>query len=80
MIKIESVTKEVKNGLVEFLKHYPEDVEVDEVFNDLFDITIGTDVPVIVKFSNRLSDSVTLYVGGKWFEVPRDDIYKFSII
>ena len=81
MIKIENATKEVMEGLTEFFgKYYSSDVKTTEVFPDLFDITISESVPVIVKHSNRLSDSISLDLGGHYYEVPKVDIYKFSII
>lgn len=80
MIRIENATKEVKEGLTDFFNKYPSEVKTVEVFTDLFDITISESVPVIVKHSNRLSDSITLDLGGHYYEVPKVDIYKFSII
>lgn len=80
MIRIENATKELKEGLQEFFNKYRNEVKAVEVFQDLFDITISTEVPVIIKHSNSLSDSITLSLGAHFFEVPKSDMYKFSII
>lgn len=80
MIRIENATKELKEGLQEFFNKYQNEVKAFEVFDDLFDITISEEVPVIIKHSNRISDSITLDLGAHFFEVPKSDMYKFSII
>lgn len=80
MIRIENATKELTEGLQEFFNKYQNEVKAVEVFNDLFDVTISEDVPVIIKHSNRVSDSITLSLGTHFFEVPKSDMYKFSII
>lgn len=80
MIRIENATKEVKEGLTDFFNKYPSCVKTVEVFPDLFDITISESVPVIVRYNNCISDSITLDLGSHYYEVPKVDIYKFSII
>lgn len=80
MIKIENATKELKEGIQDFFNNYQREVKAVEVFDNLFDITISEDVPVIIKHSNRISDSITLNLGAYFFEVPKTDMYKFSII
>jgi hypothetical protein len=80
MIRIENATKELKEGLQDFFDKYQREVKAVEVFDNLFDITISEDVPVIIKHSNTISDSITLNLGTYFFEVPKADMYKFSII
>lgn len=80
MIRIENATKELKEGLQDFFNKYQNEVKAVEVFDDLFDITISESVPVIIRHSNRLSDSVTLDLGIHYYEVSKADMYKFSII
>ena len=80
MIRIENATKDLTEGLRDFFNKYPSDVKAVEVFEELFDITISENVPVIIKHSNRISDSITLDIGGHYFEAPKADMYKFSII
>ena len=80
MIRIENATKELKEGLQEFFKMYQHEVKAVEVFNDLFDITISEDVPVIIRHNSMISDSISLDLGANYFEVPKTDMYKFSII
>lgn len=80
MIRIENATKELKEGLTYFLKKYPSEVNAEEVFNGLYDITISSEVPVIIKYALMISDNITLYLGDTYFEVPKYDMYRFSII
>jgi hypothetical protein len=80
MIRIENATKELMKGLTEFFKLYPSDVKAEEVFPDLYDITISNEVPVIIKHNIRTSDTITLDLGCHYFEVPKADMYRFSII
>lgn len=80
MIRIENATKELMEGLREFFKLYPSDVKAEEVFSGLYDITISNEVPVIIKHSIRISDTITLDLGGHYFEIPKSEMYRFSII
>lgn len=80
MIRIENATKELKEGLQEFFKQYQNEVKAVEVFQDLFDITISNNVPVIIKHNLRSSGTITLDLGCHYFEIPKTDMYRFSII